>query len=61
MNCSAEEPDVPNLGIVFINDSPRIVGNSVSAEFLLTRPAEDITCQLLGTEHKLSGDCKFMY
>lgn len=40
------EPD-HMLEISFINDSPRVVGNSVQAEFTLNRAAQSVTCQLL--------------
>ncbi len=51
-----EDPTVPDLAIVFTNDSPRIAGNSVSGDFELTRPTKRVTCELLHTEHKV--DCE---
>ena len=48
-------PDVPPLGIHFTNDSPRVSGNMVEAEFILTRPALSVTCQISRHQGK---DCK---
>lgn len=53
-----ELPEVPPMRVVFIGDSPWIIGDSVEAEFLLTRPATEVTCQLLGTTD-YEGNCTF--
>ena len=47
--------DVPPLGIRFTDDSPRVSGNMVEAEFILTRPALSVTCQISRHQEK---DCK---
>ena len=39
-------PDLPPLGVHFINDSPRVGGDTVEVDFELTRPAASVTCQL---------------
>jgi len=39
-------PDVPQLRVRFISDSPRVNGSTVEADFILTRPAFSVTCQI---------------
>ena len=44
------------LGVQFINDSPRVVGNnSVEAEFTTTGPVASVICSLTGG---VSQECK---
>ena len=47
-------PSLPRLGIQLINNSPRVQENTVEVDFILTRPASSVSCQL-GNEQQ--QDC----
>ena len=52
---------VPKLGVHFINRSPRVGLNRVEADFILTRPAASITCQLKpGRRANTVRDCELI-
>ena len=46
MNLLPVLPDVPQLHVHFIRDSPRVNGSTMEADFILTRPAYSVTCQI---------------
>ena len=52
----AVRPTLPRLGIQLINNSPRVQGNTVEVDFIRTRPASKVTCQL---GRRQQQDCKF--
>ena len=41
-----------------MNGSPRIVGNSVEAEFVITRPVAGVRCFLRSQQDRIWQDCK---
>ena len=41
-----------------MNGSPRIVGNSVEAEFVTTRPVAGVRCFLRSQQDRIWQDCK---
>ena len=41
---------VPPLVVSFINDSPRVQGDSVEAEIALSRPVQSLVCRLKGKD-----------
>lgn len=43
---TAVRPILPKIRIQFINNSPRVEEGTVEADFILTRPASKVTCQL---------------
>ena len=47
------------LAIHFTDDSPRVTGNTMMAEFSLTRPVHKVTCHLSRFGDKT--DCEFFY
>ena len=49
-------PTLPRLGIQLINNSPRVQESTVEVDFILTRPASKVTCQL---GRRQQQDCKF--
>ena len=50
---------VPPLVVSFINDSPRVHGDTVEADVLLSRPVQSLVCRLRaqGSE-PIEKDCK---
>lgn len=49
---------VPPLLVSFINDSPRIHGDTVEADILLSRPVQSLVCRLRGAMIHTEKDCK---
>ena len=46
---------VPPLEVSLINDSPRVVNNSVEVDILISRPVQRLVCKLKGVAEK---DCE---
>ena len=44
--------------VMFVNDSPRLEGNSVTAEFTISRAANLIECGITGRERV---DCEYIH
>ena len=40
---------VPPLVVKFINDSPRMMGDSVEADILISRPVQSLICMKAGS------------
>ena len=52
--------DLPPLGIRFISGSPRVNGSTVQADFILTRPAYSIICQI-SRHRELNCECNGLW
>ena len=50
---------VPPLMVHFVNDSPRVVQDSVEAEFVTSRPVVGATCFLRSPTDRSYEDCEF--
>ena len=50
---------VPPLMVHFVNDSPRVVQDSVEAEFVTSRPVVGVTCFLRSPTDRSYEDCEF--
>ena len=51
VHCFYTAPDqVPPLLVSFINDSPRVMRDSVEADILLSRPVQSLVCRLKRTQ-----------
>ena len=49
---------VPPLMVHFVNDSPRVVQDSVEAEFVTSRPVVGVTCFLRSPTDRSYEDCE---
>ena len=49
---------VPSLGVYLINQSPRVTGDSVEAEFQITRPVTGVRCFLRSALERIFQNCK---
>ena len=61
MHCTAAHTvpaAVPPLVVKFINDSPRVMGDSVEADILISRPVQSLVCRLRGPNVTIEKDCK---
>ena len=50
---------VPPLTVHFINDSPRVINNSLEADIVLSRPVQSLVCYLKSTSMSASMDCEY--
>ena len=51
-------PSVPLLRVTLINGSPRVVGDSVEAEFETSRPVTGVRCFLRSQTDRTYTDCE---
>lgn len=51
---------VPPLVVSFISDSPQVLGDSVEADILISRPVQSLVCKLKGTSTSVNEviDCE---
>ena len=57
--CTTVPGQVPPLTVHFINDSPRVMNNSVEADIVLSRPVQSLVCNVRSTSVDISMDCEF--
>ena len=46
------------LVVRFINDSPRVMGDSVEADILISRPVQSLVCRLKAGSFNTEQDCE---